>query len=73
MEETIMKDTLPNPRKQLKPSDEVVQSLMNLRDELNSKITNLPTAQDCERRQACWKINSCLYSGYPTNYEKTKS
>lgn len=62
----MIEDTLLNPRKTLKPADDIVKSLMNLRDELDSKITNQPDAADCERRLAFWKINSCLYSGYPT-------
>lgn len=43
--------------KPLRPADEIVQSLINLRDELYAR-------QDHRLSEALFKINSCLYSGY---------
>jgi hypothetical protein len=43
--------------KQLIPNEDIVQSLINLRDELWSN-------QDLALIEAFWKINSCLYRGY---------
>ena len=60
----MIKDTLQK-KKPLQDSDKIVESLIALRDELHSKITNQPNQQDCDRRMAFFKINSCLYSEYP--------
>jgi hypothetical protein len=43
--------------KQLISNEDIVQSLINLRDELWSN-------QDPSLIEAFWKINSCLYRGY---------
>lgn len=49
------------------PDTEVVASLLNLRDELITKQENCPVT-----RQILFKINSCLYSGYPKKTSEDK-
>lgn len=49
--------------KTLIPTDDIVQSLLNLRDELWEK-------KDPTSLELFYKINSCLYRGYKLN-EKT--
>lgn len=44
--------------KPLQKEEVIVQSLINLRDELFMR-------NDSRLMEAFWKINSCLYSGYP--------
>ena len=48
--------------KTLRPADEIVQSLINLRDELYA-------GQDHRLSEALFKINSCLYRGYKVEKE----
>lgn len=50
-------------QKILQPSDEVVASLIRLRDELWSKRLTATQAEDT----IAMKINSCLYGRYPTS------
>lgn len=45
--------------KTLLPAEDIVQSLINLRDELYVKAKTDPNMAE-----AFWKINSCLYRGY---------
>lgn len=45
------------------PDDVVVQSLINLRDELWAR-------QDPQLSEVFFKINSCLYRTYPENLQK---
>lgn len=46
--------------KKIKDPEEVVSSLINLRDELFAKKN-----ASSEMREVFFKINSCLYSKYP--------
>lgn len=48
--------------KSLLPAEDIVQSLINLRDELYLRA-------DPTMAEAFWKINSCLYRGYKLNKE----
>lgn len=45
--------------KELINQKDIVQSLINLRDELFAQDSDNP-----EVKEAFWKINSCLYRGY---------
>lgn len=51
--------------KSLLPAEDIVQSLINLRDELYSRA-------DPSMVEAFWKINSCLYRGYKLSKETTE-
>ena len=51
--------------KQYKPAVEVLQSLINLRDEMYN-------TKDEQVKDIYYKINSCLYAEYPYNWQVTK-
>ena len=51
--------------KQLIPNEDIVQSLINLRDELSAEAFDQDGyAKNTALATAVWKINSCLYRGY---------
>lgn len=52
--------------KKLITNEDIVQSLINLRDELWAK-------QDPRLKEALWKINSCLYRGYKLEAEEIEN
>jgi hypothetical protein len=51
----------PHKIKELQPNEQIVRSLINLRDELFDR-------KDSALAEAFFKINSCLYREYPPNY-----
>lgn len=57
-------------KKELQPGKEVIQSLLNLRDELILKYDLLGTPEPMTQssmlaQEVVWKINSCLFRKYP--------
>jgi len=54
-------------QKALRPDAKIVESLINLRDELASNTYATSATLEC-----LYKINSCLYGEYPVNYDKKK-
>ncbi len=53
-------------RKQQKPDNEIVRSLINLRDELIDKDID-------KYHEIFFKINSCLYDQYPVHPRKEQN
>jgi len=49
--------------KELQERDQIVESLINLREELSKN-------SDTRSREIMFKINSCLFSEYPHKYSK---
>lgn len=53
--------------KPLQPTDKIVMSLLNLRNEILENGTD-----DATRREYLFKINSCLYREYPTHPDQNQ-
>ena len=60
----MIKDTLTT-EKQIIASDDVVRSVMHLRDELYTHIM-MGDMDTTNLKAIYWKLNSCLYKGYPS-------
>ena len=57
--------------KQIRPADQVVQSLITLRDDLLKRSFDLTGRSISPLAEAVYKINSVLYTGYPTKSQES--